>query len=380
MPNSSPELASISAKLSCRGRAERGPRRRVVVGAAGARTRWRARAGSRPRELVGVRAPVGPEDLGVGLGQRRLVRRAQQVLGEDLGAVRVEDRGLDGPAEELVGVPAEELVERVLAGDVHREPAAAAAGAAPHLPEARDRAREGHADRGVELADVDPELERVGRDDSEQLAGAQPALDLLALLRACSRRGKGRSARRARARAGRREWRRISSMPLRDFMKQIVRAPSDDELREHLGRLVQRRARGCRAPRRAAAGSTSRRGGCAAAPRRRSTSLKSVRPVRRLGELDRVGDRRARQQEARLGAVDRGDASQAPEHVGDVRAEHAAVDVRLVDDDEREVREQVAPRGVVGQDPDVEHVGVGEDQVASACGSPNAPHAGVSPS
>ena len=82
---------------------------------------------------------------------------------------------------------AEELIERVLAGDVHGEPAASAAGAAPHLPEAGDRAREGHADRGVELADVDPELERVGRDDPEQLSGAQPPLDLLALLRRCSR-------------------------------------------------------------------------------------------------------------------------------------------------------------------------------------------------
>ncbi len=111
------------------------------------------------------------------------MRRAQYVLAEDLRAVRIEDRGLDGPADELLGVPAEELIERVLAGDVHREPAATPAGPAPHLPEARHRAREGHADRGVEVADVDPELERIGRDDSEQLAGAQPALDLLALLR-----------------------------------------------------------------------------------------------------------------------------------------------------------------------------------------------------
>ena len=48
-----------------------------------------------------------------------------------------------------------------------------------------------------------------------------------------------------------------------------------------------------------------------------------------------------------------------------MRAEHAAIDVRLVDDDEREIRQQVSPRGVVGKDPDVEHVGVGQDQVAA---------------
>ena len=88
----------------------------------------------------------------------------------DLLVLVVEDRGLDRPVEELVGVAAEELVERVLAGDVDRQPAAAAPGAAPHLAQRRDRARERHADRRVERADVDPQLERVGGDDAEQLA------------------------------------------------------------------------------------------------------------------------------------------------------------------------------------------------------------------
>ena len=58
-----------------------------------------------------------------------------------------------------------------------------------------------------------------------------------------------------------------------------------------------------------------------------------------------------------------------------MRAEHAAVDVRLVDDDDREVREEVAPARVVGQDPDVEHVGVREDRGSPAAGSPRAPRA-----
>ena len=40
---------------------------------------------------------------------------------------------------------------------------------------------EGDADRSVERADVDSELERVGRDDAEQLAVDQPAFDLVAL-------------------------------------------------------------------------------------------------------------------------------------------------------------------------------------------------------
>ena len=46
-----------------------------------------------------------------------------------------------------------------------------------------------------------------------------------------------------------------------------------------------------------------------------------------------------------------------------MRAEDAAVDVGLVDHDDREVGEQVRPRAVVGQDPEVQHVGVGEHDV-----------------
>ena len=82
-----------------------------------------------------------------------------------------------------------------------------------------------------------------------------------------------------------------------------------------------------------------------------------------LGQLDGVGDRRAGEQEARRRAVGGGDAPQPAQDVGDVGAEDAAVDVRLVDHDDGEVGEEVGPRGVVGQDPDVEHVGVREHEV-----------------
>ena len=40
--------------------------------------------------------------------------------------------------------------------------------------------------------------------------------------------------------------------------------------------------------------------------------------------------------------------------------------MRLVDDDPAEVGENVPPALVVGKDPDVEHVGVGEDEVGAA--------------
>ena len=88
-----------------------------------------------------------------------------------------------------------------------------------------------------------------------------------------------------------------------------------------------------------------------------------LQPRQALGQLDRVGDRGGGEQEARGRAVGGGDPAQAAQDVGDVGAEHAAVDVRLVDDDDREVREQLGPGGVVGEDSDVEHVGIGEHDV-----------------
>ena len=111
------------------------------------------------------------------------MRGAEQVRGVDLLVLVVEDRGLDRAVEELVGVAAEELVQRVLARDVDGEAAPAPPGATPQLAQGRDGAGERDADRGVERADVDAELERVGRDDPEQLALDEPAFQLAPLLR-----------------------------------------------------------------------------------------------------------------------------------------------------------------------------------------------------
>ncbi len=68
----------------------------------------------------------------------------------------------------------------------------------------------------------------------------------------------------------------------------------------------------------------------------------------------------------RPGAVDGGDPAQAPEHVRDVRSEDPPVDMRFVDDDEPQVGEEVSPAVMVRQDADVDHVGVGEDDVRGA--------------
>ncbi len=83
----------------------------------------------------------------------------------------------------------------------------------------------------------------------------------------------------------------------------------------------------------------------------------------RVRELAGVGDRRGGEQELRLRSVHPRHASQAAKHIGDVRAEHAAVHVRLVDDDVAQVVQDVGPQVVSRQDADVEHVGIREHEV-----------------
>ena len=95
-----------------------------------------------------------------------------------------------------------------------------------------------------------------------------------------------------------------------------------------------------------------------------STSLMSGRPVRPSASSTGLAIVALASRKRGLDAVEGGRAPEPAQHVGDVGAEHAAVNVGLVDDDEREVREQVRPGGVVGQDPDVQHVGVGDHEVA----------------
>src|SRR6516225_10083943 len=97
---------------------------------------------------------------------------------EHPGVRVVQDRRLDSAAKELAGLTHEVLVERVLRRDEDGEPVPSTAGPSPLLPEGGGGAGESDGDDGVEEPDVDPELQGVGRRDSEELALGQAALDL----------------------------------------------------------------------------------------------------------------------------------------------------------------------------------------------------------
>src|SRR5262249_46461727 len=106
---------------------------------------------------------------------------------EDARVGVVENRGLHASLEQGRRFAHEVLVERVLRGDENRETVTATAGASPLLAEAPHRPGEADRDRAGEVAEVDPELERVGRGDAEQVSLDEPALELAPLLRCVAR-------------------------------------------------------------------------------------------------------------------------------------------------------------------------------------------------
>ncbi len=162
---------------------------------------------------------------------------------------------------------------------------------------------------------------------------------------ACSRRGTARAA--SRRRSSRSAVKRcMSSAALRLFAKQSVRRPRSTSAAWSLAASPSARAA------QPELGVEQRRVPEDDRPlgaRRRVVGdhVTGSMPSRRVRELAGVGDRRRGEQELRLGAVDARHPAQAPQDVGDVRAEDAAVDVRLVDDDVAQVREHVAPALVV---------------------------------
>ena len=91
-------------------------------------------------------------------------------------------------------------------------------------------------------------------------------------------------------------------------------------------------------------------------------------PVSRWAKHLGLGDGRGGEHERRVRAVDRAHPAQPAQHVGDVRAEDAAVVVALVDDDVAQRPEEGRPAGVPRQQRAVQHVGVGEDVLGVVAG------------
>ena len=341
-PSSAPVEASTTDERVRRGRAQRRRARRESP----CRPRPSRAASARSSGTSG--APL--ERLGAERRRRRRssTRRLEggrgDVAVEDARVRVVEDRRLDAPAEQRLGLAHEVLVERVLARRRGRRARAPRRPARPHcwrrlatVPGKPDR------DRAVEQADVDPELERVRRGDAEQLALDEAPLDLASLLRrvAGAVGGEPRGSRRVEPVGGE----AVDQLGRLAALREADRAQAaSDEPGQQLRRLAERaRAQAelgveeRRVPERDRPLGARRRVVADDRPRRAPSSARA--------ELAGVRDRRRGEQELRLGAVDPREPPQPPQDVRDVRAEDAAVDVRLVDDDVAEVVRGRRPSG-----------------------------------
>ena len=231
------------------------------------------------------------------------------------------------------------------------------------LPRRRDRARVAGQDRDVQAPDVDAELERIGRDDAEDLAVAQPSLDRPALRRqvaaavAADATARPVALAQRLAEAGQQQLDRDARPPEDDGL-----APGAQERQRPA--LGQRHGRAARAARRFDEGRVDEQDVALAGRGAVAVHQPCRSPGQHRRELARVPDRRRAADDDRPAAVVRADPQEPAQDVGDVAAEHAAVGVQLVDDDELELLEQLEPLRVVGEDRRVEHVRVGHDDLA----------------
>ena len=116
--------------------------------------------------------------------QRQLERRAFQMRQQDFEVIGVDAGVLRRLAKEVLRMLDDELVERRARCHQHRRRRALPPSCAPRtLPGGRDRARISRHHHGVERADIDSQLQRVGRDHAANLALAQLALDFPPLAR-----------------------------------------------------------------------------------------------------------------------------------------------------------------------------------------------------
>ena len=305
-----------------------------------------------------------PEALIV--AERQLEGRALHVVEQDVQVVGVDERVLGRGVEEVRRVADDELIDRRAARDEHRRrPRRAPAGASRALPGRGNRARVAGHHRHVERADVDAELERIGGHDRAHQPFAQAALDLApaigqiaAAIAADHVGGAGRPVKGI-LQIGRQDLDRQPALREDDQLQLVLQ-----ELERHAARLGE-----IRAPN-AELGVHDRRideeEELLAARRAAFVDELERLPRQPFGQLARVGDRRRRADEDRIRSVVAADALQPAQDVREMAAEHAAIRVQLVDDDEAQVLEELRPARMMRQDPRVQHVGIAEHDVRLA--------------
>jgi hypothetical protein len=233
-------------------------------------------------------------------------------------------------------------------------------------------AGEPDADDRVEPGHVDAELESIGACEPEQVAVAEPLLELAPLLGQIAaavgrhRTNEGRvHVVESSLRSGRH---RLGATP-RPHEHQRSGA-ADHQVGEDLGCLGVRRAANRRLGRmrRAHQWRFPQGDGAGRVRRRVIGDGDDIESGEAAGEVGRLGHGRRRQDEHRVGAVVRADAAQPAQDVRDVRTEHPAVVVALVDHHVPQPTEQARPPSVAREYGEVQCVGVGQRVVGVVAG------------
>ncbi len=304
----------------------------------------------RPERIAGQEGQLESSAADVVEQDQRLVRCDARMLGRGLG--------------EEVRMPHHVLVQRLRAGHHHPQRGLlATTGAAEALPGRGDAARIAVEDDHVQAADIHAQLQRRGADDAVDVPGTHRPLGFAPL--------GGQVAAAVGADAG-----RFARVVVEDVLE-VLGQHFDHQpaLREdqRLQAGFDRDAGNAVALR--AGGRTQAEIGV---DHRRIPQQHVLGPAGRTGFGDR-GDRRfdqclgmrlwvadggRAQDELRLHPVERADSLEPAQHVGDVAAEHAAVGVHLIDHHIAQVLEELRPLGVMRQDRLVQHVRVGDHDVA----------------
>ena len=253
--------------------------------------------------------------------------------------VGIDQRALRRRVEEIRRVPDDKLVERCAARDEDRSrSAAAAAGPSCSLPGGRNRAGIAGHHADVERADVDPEFQRVRRDDGADAALAQPLLNLATPLRQVAPSVAADLLARAR-----RSLEIVLQIRRQDLGGQTALRKDDrlqaalEELARDTAGLAQIRAADAQLvidDRRVDEEEELFAARCAV------FGHELERPLdERFSELLRVGNCRGGADECRVRSVVQTDSAQTAQHIRQVAAKDAAVGVELVDDDIAKVLE-----------------------------------------
>ena len=246
-----------------------------------------------------------------------------------------------------------------------RRSGASSSGAPRPLPRSGDRARISGQHTYVECADVDAELECVGRDDRLDDSVPQLLFDLAPPLREVPATVSPDSL----ARPGR-SVEIVLQIRRQDFCGQSALG-EDDELHSALQEFAGhtpglRQVRASDPELLVDDGRVHEQEGLLAARRPVLGDQLEGLLHEPFGQLARVRDRCRAADEGGIRAVVRTDPPQPPQDVRQVAAEHPSIHVQLVDDDVAEVLEQLGPARMVRQDPRVQHVGIAQHDMRAA--------------